>query len=129
MGSDLVVSGASLQCTQGSAPAALAVLPASGVSAGGAPVAVIADMVPTTNIPPFGMCRSLSNPAVSAATSAAQGTLTPQPCVPVTTAPWSRGVTTLLVGGKPTLNKDCTATCSWAGTISVKNAGQSGTTG
>jgi Domain of unknown function (DUF4280) len=51
------------------------------------PVATAADTIPGTNIPTFGMCMSLGNPAVAMATSAANGVLTPQPCVPAAGSP------------------------------------------
>ena len=83
-----VVAGAVLQCSFGAAPAALVVLPANRVLAGGPPAATIMDHAPMMNVPPFGMCSTPSNPMVAAATAAALGVLTPMPCIPVTAAPW-----------------------------------------
>ena len=72
-----VASGAMLTCSFGAAPGTLTVLPAGRVNADGVPMANIMDHKPNVNIAPFGMCTSLANPQVSAATSAAQGVLTP----------------------------------------------------
>ena len=47
------------------------------------------DNQPIANIAPFGVCISLANPAVAAATAAAMGVLVPLPCMPVTPAPWA----------------------------------------
>ncbi len=102
----------------------LAVTPESQVDVGGAPVATIMDHLPFKNIAPFGMCSSLANPQVAAATSAALGTLTPQPCMPVTNQPWTPGSPVVTVRDKPSLNDICTLTCQWAGVITVVNAGQ-----
>ena len=81
-------TGAVLQCPFGSAPAAFSALPAPRVVINGRPAGVMTDTAPTVNIPPFGMCSSLSNPTVASATSAAMGVLTPMPCVPVPAGPW-----------------------------------------
>ena len=62
------------QCSFGAAPASLPVPPACKVLACGLPAATVMD----NKLPPFGMCSSLANPAVSAATAAAGGVLTPQ---------------------------------------------------
>ena len=77
-----VCMGATMMCSFGAAPSSLIVLP-SNKTFTGTPAATIMDYVPTTNIPPFGMCSSVTNPAVASATTAAAGVLTPVPCVPV----------------------------------------------
>jgi hypothetical protein len=82
------------------------------------------DIVPNANIAPFGMCQSMANPQVQAATSAALGVLTPQPCLPVLPAPWSPGSASVSVAERPALHDACTCTCQWAGTISIVSAGQ-----
>lgn len=118
-----VASGASLTCSFGAAPGTLTVLPAGRVQADGVPMATIMDHRPMVNIAPFGMCTSLANPQVSAATSAAQGVLTPQPCVPMTQVPWTPGQATVLVGGQPALTSTSTCQCLWGGTITITNPG------
>ena len=67
----------------------------------------------------LGMCSSLANPAVSAATAAAGGVLTPQPCSPVLTAPWMPGSLTVQIGGKSALNNTSKLMCSYGGVIQV----------
>ncbi|MFN3331664.1 MAG: DUF4280 domain-containing protein [Caldilinea sp.] len=119
-----VTHGATLRCSFGAAPATLVVTPESQVDVGGAPAATIMDHAPFKNITPFGMCSSLANPQVAAATSAAFGTLRPQPCVPATNQPWAPGSPVVTVRGKPALNDMCTLLCQWAGVITVINAGQ-----
>jgi len=117
-----VFGGAVLQCSFGMAPSSLMVLPAARV-VNKMPMATILDQVPMVNILPFGMCQSLANPAVAAATAAALGVLTPMPCVPVTAAPWAPGSPTVLVGGKPALNNTCKCMCAWGGVIQIQNPG------
>ena len=55
------------------------------------PAATIMAFKPMANIPGFGACMSPMNPQVIAATAAALGVFTPQPCIPVTTSPWAPG--------------------------------------
>ncbi len=74
-----VAMGAMMTCSFGVAPGSLIVLPMSLVMAGGVPAATIMDSKPIVNIPPFGMCNSMANPTVIAATAAALGVLTPMP--------------------------------------------------
>jgi hypothetical protein len=88
------------------------------------PAATIMDHQPMVNIAPFGMCTSLANPMVAAATSAALGVLTPQPCLPMTMTPWVPGATTVLLGNQPALDNTCTLNCLWAGVIQVTAPGQ-----
>jgi hypothetical protein len=117
---DLVCTGAALQCSFGTTPATFA---ASGnqVSAG-SPVGVVTD-VAAANVPPFGMCTSLSNPQVASATAAASGTLTPQPCQPVL-SPWSPGSAQVTVGGVSAVDDSSQCNCTWGGVVTVSDAGQ-----
>jgi uncharacterized protein DUF4280 len=120
-----VVNGAPMTCSFGASPASLIVLPEGRVNVGSQPAATIMDFVPTENIPPFGMCSTLSNPQVASATTAAQGVLTPQPCIPVTTSPWvPAGAPTVMVGGQPALDNNCTCMCAWGGVIKFTAPGQ-----
>jgi len=119
----LVVNGAMLKCSFGTAPSSMMVMPMSQVLSP-TPAATIMDNVPMMNIMPFAMCTSLSNPQVAAATAAALGVLTPMPCIPSTVAPWAPGSPTVLLGGKPALNDSCMLTCMWGGVIEVTYAGQ-----
>ncbi|GAB2460544.1 hypothetical protein GCM10027265_07080 [Jatrophihabitans fulvus] len=84
----------------------------------GKPAATITDCAPMVNVPPFGMCTTLSNPTVASATAAALGVLTPMPCVPVTT-PWKPGAIKTMLGGKPALTSSSTCQCSWGGVITI----------
>lgn len=117
--------GATLQCSFGVAPSSLMVIPKGPPTMAGGPLAAsIMDFAPMVNILPFGMCTSLANPTVAAATAAALGVLTPMPCVPVTVAPWAPGSPTVLLGTFPALNNSSKCMCAWAGVISILNPGQ-----
>jgi hypothetical protein len=112
-----------LSCPFGLAPSTLNVLPTRRVLVEGKPVASINDMVPMLNIPPFGMCNSLANPAVAAATSAALGVLTPMPCTPAPTGPWTPSAPRTMVGGEPVLASPTTCSCAFGGVITMTFAG------
>jgi hypothetical protein len=116
--------GAMMQCSFGVAPSSLVVLPTNRVMTSSMPAANIMDNKPIVNIPPFGMCQSLANPTVAAATAAAMGALTPMPCVPVTAAPWIVGAPTVMVGGMPALNDSSKLMCNWGGVIQITSPGQ-----
>lgn len=118
--------GAMLQCSFGVAPSTLVVLPANCVLTG-TPAANIMDNKPMVNVPPFGMCQSMANPMVAAATAAALGVLTPMPCIPVTTAPWIVGAPTVLIGNMPALNNTSRLMCNWGGVIQITSPGQTTT--
>jgi hypothetical protein len=115
--------GAMLQCSFGVAPGSLMVLPQNRVLTQ-TPDANIMDNKPMVNILPFGMCTSLANPTVAAATAAALGVLTPMPCIPVTSAPWIVGAPTVLIANMPALNDSSMLICNWAGIIKVVVPGQ-----
>ncbi|GGC13557.1 DUF4280 domain-containing protein [Pseudoduganella buxea] len=119
-----VCAGATLQCSFGVAPSALAVLPANGTMTSGAPAATIADCAPIVNVPPFAMCTSMSNPTVIALTAAALGVPTPAPCIPVPAGTWMPGAPALLIGGVPALTADSKLMCAWGGAIQILMPGQ-----
>ena len=119
-----VCSSAQLMCSFGMAPSALMVLPVNMVMTSNQPAANIMDNKPMVNILPFGMCTSMANPTVAAATAAAMGVLTPMPCIPNTTAPWVPGVPTVLIGNQPAVDNTCKLMCMWAGVIQVVMPGQ-----
>ena len=120
----LVTNSATIMCSFGVAPSQLTILPTGRVNANKQPAAIIMDNKPMVNILPFGMCTTLSNPQVSAATTAAHGVLTPQPCIPNTTAPWTPGSPTVMIGNQPALSNTCQLMCMWGGVITFTNPGQ-----
>ena len=123
----IVVSGAVLQCPFGTSPSSLNVTSQAMYMISGQPAATIQDAQGMVNIQPFGMCSSLANPQVAAATAAALGVLTPQPCMPTTAGTWIPSGPTTLIDGKPCLTNDCQVLCSnGMGTIQISNPGQMG---
>ena len=106
---NFVCMGAMLQCTFGMAPSSLMVTVPLRPKCGNMLMANIMDFVPMTNILPFGMCQSLSNPTVASAT-----------CVPVITAPWAPGGQ-VKVMNMPALINNAKCMCTWGGQISVTN--------
>ncbi|BAP45278.1 DUF4280 domain-containing protein [Pseudomonas sp. LJDD11] len=124
MGCPHVCAGATLKCSFGVAPSMLNVLPANRMLTAGMPAANIMDHIPLLNILPFGMCMSMANPMVAAATAAALGVLTPMPCIPATASPWIPGAPTMLLGSMPALDANCTLMCNWGGAIKVLYPGQ-----
>jgi Domain of unknown function (DUF4280) len=119
-----VCMGAMMQCSFGVAPSSLVVLPTNRVMTNMVPDANIMDHIPMVNIMPFGMCTSIANPTVAAATAAALGVLTPMPCIPATPAPWIAGAPTVLLGNFPSLDNVSQLMCMWAGVITFVDAGE-----
>lgn len=123
MSCPVVISGATLTCSMGTAP---------GAFTGGCVVVYVTDKPAGTvmdtamgrNIAPFALCRSLGNPAVAAATAAAFGVLTPMPCTPNAAGPWSPGAAHVDLENKAALLATDQVTCAFGGTISVSDAGQ-----
>ncbi|MGE0745660.1 MAG: DUF4280 domain-containing protein [Rhodospirillales bacterium] len=119
-----VCMGATLQCSFGAAPSKLAVLPQHRELTENMNAANIMDHAPNVNIMPFGLCAAPTNPQVAAATTAALGVLTPQPCVPATAAPWVPGSPTVILDQMPALNNTSQLLCTWLGVITVVDPGE-----
>jgi hypothetical protein len=119
-----VSNGATLQCTFGMAPSSLTVLPANKVMTSNLPAATIMDKAPVVNIAPFGMCQCMGNPTVASATAAAQGVLTPMPCMPAIPGPWAPGCATVMIGNYPALDNSSKLLCAYGGVISIVSPGQ-----
>ena len=124
----LTVTGAKCTCPFGTTPCTLQVTSQMTCLADGRPIATIQDMQPGANLPTFGMCSSLANPTVAAATAAALGVLTPQPCTMVPAGTWIASNPKVLIGGVPCLTSDATLVCGFgAGTITIVDPGQTKT--
>lgn len=99
-------------CTFGMAPSNLQVIP-------GNRDANIGDKAPMVNVRPFGMCRSMANPQVAAASAAAMGALIPAACIPVCATPWVPGDPMRMVQGMPALTPESKLMCAYAGVITM----------
>jgi hypothetical protein len=115
-GTAQVLNGAMMMCSCGTHPASLLVLPPNRA-------ANIYDAIPHVNITPSGMCITMANPLVAAATAAALGVLTPQICIPLTNV-WSYATNSGLVNGSPALTPSSTCLCHWGGVITIIWPGQ-----
>lgn len=121
----IVTAGACCQCSFGTIPCTLQVTSQMGCMADGKPIATIQDGQPGVNLAGFGMCTSLTNPTVAAATAAALGVLTPQPCTMLPAGSWTASNLKALTGGIPCLTSDATLMCGLgAGSIRVVIPGQ-----
>jgi hypothetical protein len=118
-----VCMGGMMMCTFGVAPSSI-VPTFKPIMTSNMVAANIMDHNPLVNIPTFGACTSLANPAVAAATAAALGVLTPMPCIPNTPAPWVPGSPTVILQYFPALNESSKLMCVWAGVISITFPGQ-----
>ncbi len=117
-----VCMGATMQCSFGTTPSKLIITDFLRPLIQGKPKATITDFAPMVNILPFGMCRSVTNPTVASATSAACGVLTPMPCIPVTVTPWTP-CGKELIKFIPALLDNGQCMCSWGGRITIKDPG------
>ncbi|MFI3227512.1 MAG: DUF4280 domain-containing protein [Clostridia bacterium] len=115
-----VLGGANIQCSFGTAPSVLTVLPTSLVMSS-MPMASIMDYIPMVNILPFVMCQNPANPTVASATAAALGVLTPMPCIPLTVSAWAPGCSSVMVAGNPALNNSSKLNCAYGGVIQIVN--------
>jgi hypothetical protein len=122
-----VVNTGQISCSMAlpPAPMPLTTIPmGEPVQIGGQLAGTIQHHLPMGNIPSMGMCSSPANPQGAAATAAALGVLTPQPCIPATAAPWVPGDPTVLINGQPALTSECQCMCTWGGMITVMFPGQ-----
>ena len=108
-----MVQTALCTCTFGALPAPLMVTSQQTVTM----CKMLAATIMDNKLPTFGMCTSMANPTVAAATAAALGVLTPMPCIPLTVAPWAPGAPTVMVCGKPLLNNTSKLICGYGGVI------------
>lgn len=115
----LVLAGAKLRCDRGSGTSCLVVDRGGASSSDGHLLATVMDFVGVRSIPSFGTCLSLTNPTVASASAAAQGVLTPMPCVPLVVAPWTPGSAIITVDGMRALTDGSECACQWAGRIKV----------
>ena len=114
-------TGTMLTCSFGVAPSVFVAHGQPGMPQifGSLPVATITEFA-ISNIPPFGMCQSLANPQVAAATSAALGVLTPMPCVPAVVAPWAPPSAKVSGKGIPLATVQSKCVCAYGGMIAVQ---------
>lgn len=120
VGRTFVATGTKMTCPfamGGMAP--FTATPGRKTFVGGTPMGNIMDFKPMVNIPSFGVCSSMANPTVAAATAAALGALTPMPCIPNIVAPWKPGKPDLLVENAPALLNTDTLQCLWGGVITI----------
>lgn len=115
-----LTTAAVLNCSFGGAPSVLVAdeLPGAPKQTGLA-TATIVQSVPLKNIMPFGPCSSLANPTVAQATAAAQGVLTPMPCLPAAISPWAPGSLCASHLGIPLAHADAICNCGFGGVIKV----------
>jgi hypothetical protein len=125
----LVISGAQLSCSEGLSPGSLIASNQATSTAQDQLLAIVTDFAPLSNVTGFGMCNTASNPAVAAATAAASGAHTPAPCIPATTSPWTSGTSRVTLGAIPALTADSSCTCSYGGSITVDDPGQTSVDG
>lgn len=117
----IAVTGATVMCPFGTKPCTLKPSSQTTVLCSSMAAGTIMDV----NVGTFGMCSSLANPQVAAATAAALGVLTPQPCTFAPAGPWTPGSPKVLAGGKPVLTTDSSIVCALgAGILSIANPGQ-----
>lgn len=119
-----VVHGGICKCSFGAAPAPLKFLPINMAMMSNQPMATIMDKIPMLNVGPFGVCMSLANPMVAAATAAALGVLTPMPCIPMLPAPWIPGQFKAMIKNKPLLDQGAKLVCAYGGMINILMPGE-----
>jgi hypothetical protein len=121
----MVCTGALMSCSMGTSSSAFQATKTNVIGPTAAGVITDFDLA---SIPPFGLCQSLNNPQVAAATAAEHGVLTRQPCTPLIAGAWTPGSAKVTIGEVPALDDSSNCVCSWGGTITVSSPGQENTT-
>lgn len=116
----IVSANAMMSCSFGLAPSAFQPTCNPTIMAKGI-VGCAMDVTPA-NIPPFGMCTSMMNPAVITATAAAMGVLTPQPCTLIAAGMWITPKMNILLKTAPVLTTDAKLMCAFGGVIQFSNS-------
>lgn len=123
-GDSYVVNGAMTECTWGTMGSRL-ILPVShGVFIKGKAQLNIMDFIPFYNVLPFGMCKSMANPAVVAIIAATQGSTRQVPCTPIVLTPWLKGKEDNLVENQQALLCSSMNMCLFCGLITINDDGQ-----
>lgn len=119
-----VLTGAQVMCSFGLMPSTVVAMPKGvPVTIESRPPLTILDNIGMSNILPFGLCTSLTNPITAAQTSIASGVLTPGPCTPIVPAPWTPGAPMTLINGSPALTMGSMCNCIYGGVINIVNPG------
>lgn len=124
MDQSYVVQGAKLKCSFGDSESTFQIPMDHKIYIRNKPQGNIMDFKPNINILPFGMCSSLANPTVAAATAANNGRLQKMPCIPATVMPWFMGKNDKLLENFPALLNSSTTMCMWCGKITITDDGQ-----
>lgn len=124
IGIPYVTQNAILRCPFGLMTSILNVLDPTRASIGMNKMATIQDYK-LPNIPPFGMCTSILNPAVQAATVAAMGTLTPAACPGIKAMMgWAVASTRVVTSRSRYLDQNCKLLCAFGGNVMIIHSGQ-----
>lgn len=118
-----VVQGAQMNCSCGDGSASLKVTQKK-VFIEHKPQATAKDHLSLVNIPSFGLCSSLANPAVAAATAANHGKLKKVKCIPNTVSPWVGARDNNYICEAQALLDSSTLRCAYCGVIKISDHGQ-----
>jgi Domain of unknown function (DUF4280) len=139
-----VVAGAYLKCSCCDTYSVLTAPLSHGVYIKDKAQMNIMDFKPIANIKTFGMCKSIKNPSVAAATAIScgmqvlvpglaliklilgkdMGPVQPMPCQPVITKQWEDGKKDKLVENQPALLNISKNSCAYGGEITIVDDGQ-----
>lgn len=119
--SKIVVNGAILKCSQGSATSSLKINTDKNITINGNTLAIISETTPTTNIQAFGMCSSTSNPEVQNIIAQTKGATKEYACTPKSIGKWTNGVP-FFMGEEKVVSDKSTCNCTWGGEISIEKS-------